>query len=774
MKFLGLLVIFTFNFSFAESQDLENDPLLAPERKDSTIIIFEPGPQNKEDLVDLSNSTPTGRISKEENEKFRQEAFDEIDIEEVVLEEPKKRRSWLSKEWQRLDKNIPIKVKFNLGPLEISGRYKYGVEAAFEEGKYLRRDIWRTKNVIDAGTFFDIFDGDPEADVQLPINPFKLGMEKNSQIGYYRLFDTEKQAFTAGPYTPFPLPTGNVFGLPSVPSRAPFSSKVFLERMAVGDFVSMQSVMNWFAGFNGSMKDGVFKYSAKLLRIIRGNFLLHFYVMPNNHLRLKIYTGASKGVEAGFSAELSFTAVDVDEVNDLIVDLVDDRIIMYEKENIEGEILALDFIFDLNDKTARDALDNFLSPKLLIKNSKLSAKVFYRDITFSGKDEGPDKLTMALSDLDGIFRIVNEDFYLKQGHRIKRVFKGYNRYKTSCDNKGFSILLGEFSAENCRIINDIVTFEGKRSDGSDNKKYYFVPSFTKKVKGKLDLGIFERKSSVFESMFAIFDKEQNVGRLDFTHFGLSFDEYFASLNQERQKNWIKMLRANLPKGAFESINWDQWGWSGVHDTDLDKCARPKRLIERLPFIDFNCDADLFKKTNARVYFQFFVNPTGIRRISNLRRDQYIKRIKTLASTFAFEGKDIEEAERKAEKLGAFLFEGFSNWSTLEIDKKIDRLQDFQSGNRFKKFRRFFPAIVRALLQEPIPNNEEMAEEIKKYNNRVYDESVFFYLEAFATDIDEIKYSAGMDSRDLFNQIQGIDNALNQDDVQAFIFFRRDE
>ncbi len=674
--------------------------------------------------------------TEEFRDQARREAFEEVDLDTYIQEEQgNKKPNWITRKWLELDKKISLNfLDFDaIDGTKLAGKYKWGVEQSFEKGYYLREDFWEAKARIDLGELVTVFENEEDSDWTLPATPLKFGVEKGARVRFYRQFEEHNQALTAAPYCPFNLPPENPFGIPVCQKRLPTDSQTAIENLSPGDFISMESRMNLFLGFGGAFLDGIFKYSANLLYVLRGNFLVHFYRMPNNKLRMKIFAGNNRGFSGSGSVQFGFEFFEMDLANDLVEELTDFDLFEFTHESPEGKIMVLDYIFDLNNADARAAFDNFINPKFLLKDVDMIKKVF--------GDGRP--IDTVLSDVEMINQIAMEDKDKPAGQkRIEKVFQAYNEYELQRQKFEINLLIFKREVTKTAIENNIIQFTA-----DNGRKYYFSPSFSKRKEIKLDIGLAEWKGTHYDSLFTIFETDPTRTEYDFTDMGVTRENREVTLTPREQIRWIKRLRTNLPEGKFDSVDWKDWRWQYVKKRMLRNCFFIMRLFK-------DCSRGLETKSNTQIYFQFFINKDGLDVLKGMNQAEYRQKIKTLEFTDVFSGISKERRDELMEKYADRLFRVFSAYSPYDHEKKVKRLKRLRSYSIFKNYA---PAFAKALLGE----------------DRVED-LTFYYFKMFALSAAEIKFTIGSDSRDLYNEIRAIDDAINQDDRNSLILFVRDE
>lgn len=687
---------------------------------------------------DTSNvsSTPIPPQSKDFQEQSRDNAFQVLNLEDSIEDiDPQKRESWLSRKWKEVDKRINFNIlKFkSVDGINLAAKYKWGVEQSpVDKGYYLRQDRWEAKARIDIGELFTIFENEEDANWILPPTPIKFGLEKKAIVTFYRQFEEHGQAMSALPYSPVDLPPVNPFDLPQLKSRLPLNADIAKQRLNPGDFVSMEARMNLFLGFGGAFLDGVFRYSANILYMMRGNFLVHFYKMQDQKIRMKIFAGEDEGIQGSGSVKFGFEFFKMDLANEAVEELTDFEIVEYIHESPKGKIMVLDYIFDLNSQDAVEAFNGFVSPNLILKDSEMIKQVF--------KDDDIQK--SLLSDVEKINQIAIQDLNKPAGEkRIEKVFQALNEYDLDKDIFGINLLIYERK----HTTNDLENFLEITRE-VDEKEYYFSTFYSKRKNISLDLGIAEWSGDFFRSFVTIFETDAEHEVFNFTDLGITKEESQVSFTNREQIRWIRKLKANLPEGEFEKIDWKNWGWDQVEGEHIRNCF----LFEGI-FRD--CDRGLSNKGGSQLYYQFFINKNGLDILKSYSLNDFKRKLEVLKDATVFSGVSNSNKDEVISKWATRFFNIFSAYSDYDHEKKIKKLRDLRKKS---KFRNYAPSFAKALF----------GEELK--------DSIFIYFRLFATDGGEVKFDFGLDSRELYNEIRSIDDAINSDDKNSYVLFLRND
>ena len=164
---------------------------------------------------------------------------------ESLLEDstPKKPTIW--DRIGKLDLSFGVRLfRFDIADgFQIAAKYKYEAEPSYIENLHTRVDRWEITTGFDAGDLLD----------DLPIF---LSLNRKAEITFVRHFKDKKKAITIKPYTPL---------------RLPLTAERALEKVEVGDFVSIPVRLNLATGLYVSTS-GTLDAGARVYKFVAGRF----------------------------------------------------------------------------------------------------------------------------------------------------------------------------------------------------------------------------------------------------------------------------------------------------------------------------------------------------------------------------------------------------------------------------------------------------------------------------------------------------------------------
>ena len=630
-------------------------------------------------LVTLALST-TGLA--QEDGHFR--TVDPQEISQRTLElksEPKSGpKSHIAKKWAKTGLGLGVKF-FDLDreKFELLAKYRWRTETSFKSGEYLRIDKWKIKGKLKVG---DIIKGTG--------TPMLFDIDGDSDITFIRQFPTRSQALKTLPY---------------YVAHLPINSERALKKLQPGDFISFPTTLTFFLGHQSEGTQGITEHELHLGYFLRGKFLLHFFRMPQDRMRLKIFTLKEKGL--GARGRVHMEGYELFKVN--LVDRIAKRSIDYELLNFftergSGKMLIYDYVFDLKQERARKAYDALISPTMVLNSIKLLSSIF-------GK--GSDLNKQLLSNLDQVDTIAHKDSPLDVSNRaISIVSQIDSNFSMRRWGAKINLLVAGFNRSRTTLANMIGPTQSR-------EHYLYVPSYSKRNKMNLNLGPVRFNSNSYSILAGIFETDEQMEQLRPHALGTISLRRFIRYSARKQRELIKELQYNLPPGEFERIDWQNWS--------------------------FKNKKQMSKRSNALVDFRFLVNRQGMDIIAGHTRDEFAAKLRRLAKTPVFEdyGPGIKHKQGQM-RLTSMLFERFSDHSPLTGPQKAKRMAHLKS--RFN-FTQYAPLIFRTLLE-----------------GHDLQSLTYYYLDIVAPKSNNITYEYGPSKgSNLLWQIKNADEVINNDD-----------
>lgn len=450
------------------------------------------------------------------------------------LLEPGKVEQRVREEFADLDINFNVNflnVELFEG-LGLSSRYRYEVEPSYEKGLHARVDKWQIKVDLKAG---DLLSGSLDT-------PLYFNMDRNAEVFFVRQFKSKKRAITALPYTL---------------KRLPIKAEYALKNLAPGDFVSMPTSMSIVVGAKASSATlggtiGI-DASANLYYVLSGDFLIHVYRMKDNKVRLKLFANRKRSSGTSAEVEGSSNLFGVKIANKVVESVFELDFASLTGEKAKGRQFIVDYIFDLNNKEARDAYDSILSSSLKFK-----------DVVAIGQHIGKKPLSkVLLSTYEKADNLFKSDFKSKTtSPRVDRIFKGFNNYKQDKVKLKLGLIVAKLGTGRSFTENN-VSYEDK--DGVNHN--FFYPVQTKTYEQKFRLGFIKTKEHHTKSYFGLVPTgvEDNGSR--FSDFGLRYERADKYFRNDEQAGVREFMASNLPNEVFEKIDFKDWDdFSGKKDS----------------------------------------------------------------------------------------------------------------------------------------------------------------------------------------------------------------
>lgn len=591
-----------------------------------------------------------------------------------------------------------LDINFNVNLLDIelfeglglSSRYRYEVEPSYEKGLHARVDKWQIKVDLKPG---DLLSGSLDT-------PLYFNMSRNAEVFFVRQFKSKKKAITALPYSL---------------KRLPIKAEYALKNLAPGDFVSMPTSMSIVVGAKASSATlggtiGI-DVSANVYYVLSGDFLIHVYRMKNNKVRLKLF--ANRRRTAGTSAEIegSSNLFGVKITDKLVENIFELDFAELTGEKTKGRQFIVDYIFDLNNKEARNAYDNILSSSLKFK-----------DVVAIGQHLGKKPLSKVLfSTYEAADDLFKADYAAGvKSPRVDRVFKGFNNYKQDKVKLKLGLIVAKLGTGRSFTENNI-SFEDKEGV----KHNFFYPIQSKTYEQKIRLGFIKTKESHTKSYFGLVPTgvEDNGSR--FSDFGLRYERTDKFFRNDEQAGVREFMASNLPNEVFEKIDFKDWDdFSGKKDArvfyQIVMKASAFDVLPELTKLELKESIYAYSKTKTH----YSGNPL----------DWTWDRLTELVTTETITKK--WRLTKLSNKLHKILYA-----KTLSGKDRVRKLMDLRNNNAFRELGIGF--IMSLIPREGLDNHLQIR------------------LELSAQDKEKVEFVYGnQDLSQLYHQLQHVQNAIN--------------
>lgn len=325
--------------------------------------------------------------------------------------EPFTPASWLPYALDQF-KNQSLKGGFDLFSLDfmdfakIGGDFQISIDEQ-DDGYFLRQERWKLRTDIGPGALIQDALG-------VGTMPLSIRLVAGKEIIYGRAFTDLKQATLAKPVS--------ILGLPTKAQTA--------RAMMAGDFVSIPTNMGIVLGLEALNDRKPFAVSAGTGFFWNGEFRINIYRQEGGFVRVKIAPSTQRGFEmhANIGARLDMFGyspgrlINYDRQAERFFGL--DFFAWARNRVLEGQKYAFDYVFNLDDSSARIAYDAIMDKTVSFK-SGFKASL------------GATSLFRSEVNADNVFVDLTPAEYLNltdQGRpaderRVARVFKGSNFYQ---------------------------------------------------------------------------------------------------------------------------------------------------------------------------------------------------------------------------------------------------------------------------------------------------------------------------------------------------------
>jgi hypothetical protein len=301
----------------------------------------------------------------------------------------------------------PLSGGFNIFQLDladfgqIGGAFGISIRRQ-DEGVFLRTERWRAGVDIGPGALIQ-----DAANASVPV---AIRIAAGREVTYSRSFHSKREAILARAvnFTDLPLDADHAL------------------KMRVGDFVSIPSNMGITVGLEPTSTARAFAISAGVGAFWAGEFRINVYRQDEGFTRVKVLPSAARGIgaQAGVGARLDMFGyspgklINYDRQAERFFGL--DFLNWSRNRVLAGERYAFDYVFNLNDASARVAFNAIMRNTLRLKSNFQSMSIFRGRVS---ADIVVADLTPAeyLSQLDQ-----NRP---AAARRVSRVFSGNDFYK---------------------------------------------------------------------------------------------------------------------------------------------------------------------------------------------------------------------------------------------------------------------------------------------------------------------------------------------------------
>jgi hypothetical protein len=399
--------------------------------------------------------------------------------------------------------------------------YRIESEPSYIDGYYTRLDKYRLRVALNPGDFIDDDN-----------TPFGFDIKKDVEVIFARQFKSQRASLTSLPYT---------F------KNFPLTAERATRQMNVGDFVAFQTSLSLvvsigtFPELNGTVGLGASTHA-----FISGEFMIHFYKMPDHHMRMKMIALRSQGYGAGGTIGrlsgvkiLGFRLVD-----NRISDLMELEPFKAEAGKNQSDLFMIDYVFDLNDSSAALAFTN------IVKN-----KLRFKDIEISNPTAGDEKLREAIiTDIDAAEQIVAMDKSLKTNERrVYRIFKGSNSLNTTSARLKIGIGLAKYERGFGFAQNKVIN-----TDTNEIQHRYLLDAYSLFTKMRVLFGLFGDEN--IDNTSLLYSANEDFKPQAFVSSILSHEAKMKSFTEKDFREIRKHVQDILPGRLYSQIDWKNWNF----------------------------------------------------------------------------------------------------------------------------------------------------------------------------------------------------------------------
>lgn len=417
-----------------------------------------------------------------------------------------------------------FKSHFFGGDASIKGGYNPGVEASFHEGLYTRWDRY----------YFDSsFSPDQRiGDVLKTDVTFSPSAEHDLQVQFARQFINKKDAYTAVPY---------------FVERLPITSKQAIEKLNVGDFVTILAQLNIVANVsflkNLALMSGL-ALSGKDYYMISGQFYVLVLRLPENKIRLKLI--AVHKNENGGELNLGYTNTlkifRIGFLNDGITRVLDLNPITLDYTKGNNNLFMVDYILDLNNPEVQKAYDKVIRQATALENGIIANPL-------QSRDKLKKKLILDVLPID---ELAQSDANIDESHRrVIRSFQGTvdQTYRSAQLHLGISLAQILFRTDQTENKIDEIDLLGKESKHQLN-------FYQKRLEGGYLFEFFNvRKDLRMTSLFDLNDAGQKENPEDFM---ISLERRDADFSFRKFQRIQSDLQRVIPLALYNQIDFSGW------------------------------------------------------------------------------------------------------------------------------------------------------------------------------------------------------------------------
>lgn len=405
-----------------------------------------------------------------------------------------------------------------LSGLTTSLRYRIESEPSYIGGYYNRIDKYTLRFDLRPGDFIEALD-----------TPVGINLHKGSEITFVRQFKSQKDSLLSLPYTP---------------ANLPFTAEKALDKLNPGDFVAFEGNLSLVVSIGHNFFQGVLDAGASTHALVSGNFMVHIFRMVDNQVRVKLIGVRGKGIGAGAGIELG------DDLSFVGLSIIDSRIEKFL--NIaplrlntginNKDVFMVDYVFNLNDPTAREAYNQLLLYKVQLKDVKIANPFATRK----------DLMNELMTDLHLVEELALEDAQIPAPlRRVHRVFKGSSEVDTKEASMRFGLSLWKFQAGRAYAENKVLNY-----DSRDRQEHFLLNTFSSYKKTKVLFGLFGEESLTTSNLLFTANPDWKADR--FVTLTSSNQMKMKDVSNRDLRRIQNTVLETIGHKAYADIDWSPW------------------------------------------------------------------------------------------------------------------------------------------------------------------------------------------------------------------------
>lgn len=399
--------------------------------------------------------------------------------------------------------------------------YRIQSEPSYIDGYYTRLDRYRLRVDLNPGDFIDDDD-----------QPFGFDIQKNVEVIFARQFKTQKDSLASMPYT-----------FKNFPLNADRATR----RLNVGDFIAFETNLSLVLSLGTFPEFGsTANVGASTHVMISGEFMIHFYKMPDNRIRMKIIAIRShgKGVDGNVELIPGVKIIGFKWLDNRIKDIIDIEPFKASAGKNQHDLFMIDYVFNLNDPSAAASFTN------IVKN-----KLRFKDVEISNPMADESKLRDAvITDISSAEKLVAADKALKPlDRRVNRIFKGSNELTVTDARVKIGMSLAKYERGFNYAQNKVMNM-----DLNEVPHYYLLDAYSLFSKTRFLFGLYGDEN--IDNTSLMYGANADFTPSQFVSLILTHEAKMRNISQNDYNEIRKHTQDILPGRLYSQIDWKQWSF----------------------------------------------------------------------------------------------------------------------------------------------------------------------------------------------------------------------